>query len=838
MYNYRFMNLKRGISLIILFLLLGFVGFSQVNLVSENLSTLNVDDLSDTDIRTYYEKARASGIKEETFYVMLADRGLPSTEIVKLKERVEKINVNEGKPEEEDEMKDEDEEPKTQKEKQTKETEKKKNKKYERTSNQDPYVTPMKAVKSDLTVFGSELFTENSLVFEPNLRIPTPAGYVLGPDDELIVNIFGLSEKTYNLRVNEEGNIYIPQVGPLFVNGLTIEQASLRIKSKLSSTIYKAIRNNQTKVQVSLGKIRSIRVTVIGESKKPGTYTVSSLTTLFNLLYLCGGPSDMGSYRLIELIRGNQVVKKIDLYNFLLKGDQKDNVLLQEGDVIRIPYYLTRISLNGNIKHKGKFEVAEGETFDKLLTFCGGFADDAYKASVTIYQLTEKERRILDLPNSSFASYKPKSSDSVVVGKLLERFENKLIIKGAIMRPGEYELSPNMKLKELITRAGGVKEDVYTKRGVISRFSENRLPVQLSFDIDSVMNDKMDIELKKDDSVTIYSIFDLRNEKNVTIEGQVKKPGYYKWVENMTLNDVILTAGGFSEFGDPKNVEIARLVRNADVTKRNYVQSEIITVDLSDGGAGSKDIVLQPFDAIIIKQQAGSNHQRSVIVDGMVINPGRYSLRTSGDRISDLMKRVGGFTGNADSTSVIIRRFSDKNRSSEEREKTFIKLLNIKPDSLLANERIKNEIYKNYDIISIDLEKALSDPTTSENMVLEDGDLITIGRNTNLVKVSGEVYFPTIIPYRKHTSLKYYIQKSGSYTPSARRKGTLVIYADGRAKKTRHFLFFKNYPKVESRSEIFVPQKSKANRTRLTIGEMALIVSSLGIIANVIYNLK
>lgn len=545
----------------------------------------------------------------------------------------------------------------------------------------------------------------------------------------------------------------------------------------------------------------------------------------------------MGSYRKIELIRGNKVVRKIDLYAFLLKGDQKDNVLLQEGDVVRIPYYLTRITLNGNIKHKGKYEISDGETFDNLLAFCGGFSDDAYKASVTIYQLTEKERRIVDLPKGEFSTYKPRSSDSVVVGKLLERFENKLIIKGAIMRPGEYQLSDSMKLKDLIERAGGVKEDVYSRRGTISRFSPNRLPVQLSFDIDSVMDNKMDIELKKDDSITIYSIFDLRNEKTVNIEGQVKKPGSYKWVENMTLNDVILNAGGLTEFGDPKNVEIARLVKNADITKRNYVQTEIITINLSDG-EGLRDIVLQPFDAIIIKQQAGYSHQRSVIVDGMVINPGRYSLRTSGDRISDLMKRVGGFTGNADSTSVVIRRLSDKSRSSEEREKIFLKLLNIKSDSLLSNDRIKNEIYKNYDIISIDLGKALADPSTSENMVLEDGDVITIGRNTNLVKVSGEVYFPTIIPYRKHASLKYYIQKSGSYTPSARKKKTMVIYADGRARRTKHFLFFKNYPKVESRSEIFVPQKSPSNRARLTIAEMALIVSSMGIIANVIYNLK
>jgi len=812
------MNFKRRISLFCFYILLTLAGHAQVSLMSENLSSVNIDDLSDNDVRSYYQKALGSGLPENSIYSLLAERGLPEDEIKKLKDRIDKIGLV-----------------KTSNDKDEQDTSSGKQN-SSRDTNKNMYPRLMQKNKSDLSVFGSELFTESSLVFEPNLRISTPAGYILGPDDELIINVFGFSERTYNVTVNPEGNIYIPQVGPLFLNGLSIEQATSRIKSKLASTIYKAIKTGQTSVQISLGKIRSVRVTVIGEAKKPGTYTISSLTTLFNLLYLCGGPSDYGSYRNIELIRGNEVKRKVDLYNFLLKGDEKDNMLLREGDVIRIPYYSTRVIINGNVKHIGKYEMEDGETFQSLLNFCGGFSDNAYKAGVTVYRLTEKERKITDLVKDDYNTYKIQTSDSIIVGKLLDRFENRITIKGAIMRPGEYELSDGVSLKELIEKAGGVKEDVYYKRGSIRRFNIDRTPMQLSFDVDSVLNDQVHVTLKRDDSITIYSIFDLRNEKTISIDGLVKKPGIYKWIESITLKDLLLTAGGLSEFADPRNIEIARIIKNADITKSNYIQTQIINVDASD--SSNNDLVLQPSDIVIVKQEAGYGKQRSVYVDGMVISPGRYVLNRSGDRIDDLLKRVGGFAANADSTTIVIRRVSDKNKSAEEREKTLVKLLNIRQDSLSSNQRLKNEIDKDYDKISINLMSALANPASTDNMLLEDGDIITIDRNTNLVKVSGEVYFPTIIPYERGASVKYYIQKSGSFTPLARKSSVMVIYGDGRASKVKHFLFFKKYPIVTSRSEIFVPQKSENNKLKISTADWAIGVSALGVLASIIYTFK
>ncbi len=815
------MNFKISFFLIpVCVLFFSLAAHSQISsLAVQNLSSVKVDEIPDNEIKSYLVKANENGISEENMYRILAEKGLPQEELDKLKNRIANLSTtgsgrNSSLPD-----------PSGSKTKAS------------RFSNQDAVDIPQQKNQSDLSVFGSELFTTNSLVFEPNLRIPTPSGYILGPDDELVVSVFGFSEKTYNLTVNEEGNIYIPQVGPVFVNGLSIEQASAKIKSKLASTIYKAIRGGQTRVQISLGKIRSIRVTVIGESKKPGTYTISSLTTVFNLLYLCGGPTDLGSYRKIELIRGNELKRTIDLYSFLVKGDQKDNVLLKEGDVVRVPYYKTRVVLNGNVRHKGKYELIEGETFDHVLQYSGGFSDDAYKAAVTVYQYTEKERRIADLSKNQFASYKPQSSDSIVVGKLLERYENKLTITGSVMRPGDYELTGNLTLKDLINKAGGIKEDVYSKRGSIRRLSSNNSPVQLSFDIDSVMNSLSTVYLKKNDSITVYSIFDLKNDISINIDGKVKRPGKYKWVENITLKDVLLMSGGLTESGDIANIEIARRINNVSLTQLNHIQSEIINVDLSDS-SNSKDVILQPFDVINIRQQSGYTNQRTVYIEGMVINPGRYTLKMSGDRISDVLKRAGGFRANADTTALVIKRPSKKGQSLDDREKVFSKLLNINPDSINAADRIKNEIYKDYDKISIDLNEALHENKESENMLLEDGDVLTIEQNTNLVKVSGEVYFPTIIPFKPGANLKYYIQKSGSYTDVARRNGTLVIYPDGKAKKTKHFLFFKNYPEVVSRSEIFVPQKSDKNKSKITIGEWSVVLSSLAIIANVIINLR
>ena len=781
----------------------------------QDLSQTNIDDYSDSQLLSLYNKAVESGMTEAQLYKIAEEKGLPDSEIIKLKERLQQLTGGQ-KPSQQQPVSEE--------------------KAYKEPH---PYDTSglnknLQQFQNDKSIFGSELFTTNSLVFEPNLRIPAPAGYVLGPDDELIVSVYGYSEKKYNLTINEAGEIYIPSVGPLFISGLSIEDATEKIKSKLASTIYTAINSGKTKVLVTLGKIRSIRVTVIGQAKKPGTFTVSSLTTLYNILYLCGGPTSMGSYRDIEIIRGNKLKTTADLYDFLVDGNKKDNILLQEGDVIRIPYYKNRVTLSGDVKREGKFEMLDGETFNDLLKYCGGFTDNAYRGAVTVIRITNIEKKIIDLNADQYPNFTVNGSDKFIVRKLQDEYGNRIVISGSVLRPGPYQLSPGLTIDSLIRKAGGFTRDAYTKRISIFRFLQNKMPTMLSIDLDSINQKNENTSLKKDDSVAVHSIFEFQDSNYVTIEGNVRKPGLVRWRENFSLRDLLLAAGGISDFGDSSNIEISRRIRNADVNKTNHNESQVFSIDLSSKTELDHDVILAPYDIVVVKRLPGYSVQRTVLVLGDVKSPGRYALEKSGDKISDVLKRVGGFKASADSSAITIRRSIKSNLTVEEREKLFQRILNINPDSLSQHPRLKDELFKSYDLISVDLTTALSNPENSENLVLEDGDVLTVDRNSKLVKISGEVYYPTIIPYKENKSLKYYVQQAGSFTPYARKTGSLVIHADGKAASVRHFLWFKFYPSVTPRSEIFVPQKLKTNKSRLGAGELALIVSALGIIASVI----
>ncbi len=781
--------------------------FSQPDLSAADLRTVKIDALSDSEIQGYYNKAITSGATEDQLYQLAQQRGLPPEEIVKLRQRVAFLNAGSRKTVAGNVTTD--------------------NSGVDRKMNAGTDAVPMQSVKKDAAIFGAELFSVNSSTFEPSLRISTPTNYIVGPDDELIINVYGYSEQTYSLTVNAEGNIYIPNVGPLYVSGLSIEQASAKIKAKLAATIYRNINSGATNVQLSLGKIRSIHATVIGEATKPGTYTVSSLTTLFNLLYLCGGPSDMGSYRNIELIRGNQVHKKIDLYGFLVSGNMQDNVLLQEGDIIRIPYYITRVTLSGYVKRQGKFELQKGETFSQLLNYAGGFTDNAYQAGVQVRQLTDKEQKITDIPASAFDQYKPSGSDYFTIGQVLDRFVNRVSIAGAVRRPGEFELENNMTLSMLIDKAGGLREDAYLDRGIISRLNSDLTPASVSFNVKDVILGGASIPLKREDIVSIASISGLKDNYNVNIEGEVHAPGQFGWRENLTVKDVIFLAGGFTDYANPRSIEISRRVKNANVGEKQYQQAELIKLDLKDGtlSGADADVHLQPSDIVMVRALSGYVQQRSVFVVGQIMNPGRYVMETNTERIASMVKRFGGFRNAADSNFIVVRRITKLGLSADDKRVLFERLLNINNDSLNNNSRLKEEIYRNFDLISIDLKKAIKEENSSDNIMLEDGDFITVERASNLIKVSGEVYYPTVVPYEEGKSMKYYVNRSGSFTDNARKKGSMIIYPDGRAKSIGKFLFFNNYPSVIPRSEIFVPAKSKSNRNRLSTGEWVAISS-------------
>jgi len=795
---------------------------AQINLLNSNdLSHVNIDDYSDDELGSMLKKANESGISAPQLLKSVADRGLPDAEITKLELRLQLINKVSQPPVENNGAENTNEYKKVLHE-------------YDTTNSN----IPLQKFQNDQSIFGSELFTSNSLVFEPNLHIPAPAGYILGPDDEIIVSVYGYSEKIYNLKVNEQGEIYIPNVGPILVSGLSIEQAGEKIKSRLATSIYRAINSGKTKVQISLGKIKSIRVTVIGQAKKPGTFTVSSLTTLYNILYLCGGPTSLGSYRQIEIIRRNNEKRTADLYDFLVDGNQKDNIILQEGDVIRIPYYKNRVTISGNIKREGKYEMLDSETFNHLLKYSGGFTDNAYRGAVTVIRITDTEKKIIDFTTSQYDSFKTNGSDEYMVRKLQDEFGNRIIITGSVLRPGLYQFSPGITVKDLVEKAGGLTVDAYTKRVSIFRYFNNKMPTMLSINLDSILEYNQQVFLKKEDSLSVHSIFEFTDTNYVSVEGKVRKPGIVQWRENLTLHDLLLSVGGLMESGDSTNIEISRRIRNVNVDKTNHNESQVFNVNLSSENNLPNAVYLQPYDMVIVKTLPGYSVQRSVLVLGEVKSPGRYGLQKSGEKISDIIERTGGFKASADSNSITIRRSIKSNLTLAEREKIFQRILNVNPDSLAQDPRLKDDLYKTYDLISVNLADALAHPQSSENLALEEGDILTVDRNTNLIRISGEVYYPTIVPYKENKNLKYYVQQAGSFTNYARKTGAMVINPNGKAESVKHFLWFRSYPSVTPRSEIFVPQKLKDNRTRLGTAELALIVSALGILANVIYNIK
>lgn len=781
---------------------------AQKNLLDvQDLSSVNIDAYKDEDLKVFLGKVNSLKISQQEVYNLLKAKGLPDAEAEKLKNRLSIISLR-ANQEEKDKYKPEEEEKRV----------------YDSSANK----LPMQDNLKNMDVFGAELFTKNSMVFEPNLRIPTPSSYILGPDDEVIINVFGMSEKKYKLQVTEDGEIYIPNVGPLYVTGLSIEQATQKIKSRLASTIYKAINSGKTSVQISLGNIRSIRVTVIGQAQKPGTLTVSSLTTLFNALYLCGGPGPKGSFRAIEVIRGNQVKRVADLYSFLVEGNQSDNILLQEGDVIRIPYYSNMVKLTGNVKRTGLYEIKENETVDKLIIYCGGFDEKAYKQGITITRIGDLGKKVFSLEKKDFNSFALNAGDECFVSKNSDKYINRVTVKGSVLRPGDYEISDGLNLNELIERAGGTTDDAYLQRASIFRYMQNRVPTIESINLDSCIRFKQTVKIYNNDSVFIHSIFDFRDSMYVNIDGNVRNPSVIKWRENMSLFDVILAAGGITELGDSNNIEISRRVMNANVNQANHSESQLINTGLHS------NTPLMPFDQIIVKSSSGYVVQRSVTLVGDVKIPGKYILQKSGDKILDVIKRAEGFKASADSSSATVRRIIKSNLSLREREALFQRLLNIDNDSLASNQKLRNEVYKSYEIISVNIEQTLANPNSPENLVLEDGDVITVDKNTSLVKVSGEVYYPTILPYDGKRNAKYYIKQAGNSMPSARKGGVLVIYPNGKAKSVKSFLFFRSYPRVISRSEVFVPQKNKSNKNKIGLGELAVIASALGVVANVI----
>ena len=686
-------------------------------------------------------------------------------------------------------------------------------------------------------IFGAELFNNKALTFEPNLKIATPANYQLGPEDELFIDVYGYSEASYKLKISPEGNIRIPSVGLIQLNGLTIESARKKIITQLSA-IYSGINTGETGVNVVLGNIRSIKVSLVGEVSMPGTYTLPSLASVFNALYASGGPSVNGSFRNIRIIRGGKSIATLDVYEFLMKGNSAGNVRLQDQDIIKISAYESRVELQGEVKRPGLYEIKKGETIKDVLAYAGGFTDYAYSNLIKVIRVTGKEKKVAEVSNELFGMFAPQTGDVYVIEKIIDRFENRVSIEGAVFRPGLYAFEKGLTLGQLIKKAEGLREDAFTERGILIRLKDDLSTEMISFNAKDVAQGKGDITLKREDKVSISSKFDMHEARKVFISGEVLKPGEYDYAEQMKVEDLIILAGGLKESADKTKIEVARKVKNTDVGRYGAETAKIFRMSLDEFlNAGSGSVVLEPFDQISVYQLPGYSSAASIMLEGEVFSPGNYAITRNNERVSDILKRAGGITASSYPQGAILIR--KKKLSGSEllvRKQKLDALLKQTRDSARAKELITREFSDDVSVVGIDLKKILDKPGSKYDLVVSDGDILRIPNDLQTVKVSGEVLYPLRLRFEAGKGLKSYISGSGGFTQRALKRRTYVVYPNGTAKPTRRFLFVKFYPKVLSGSEIVIPPREE--RAKLTLSEALAVTSTLTTLALIIFTLS
>ncbi|WP_229311386.1 polysaccharide biosynthesis/export family protein [Larkinella rosea] len=686
-------------------------------------------------------------------------------------------------------------------------------------------------------LFGYELFNNpgNSGMFQPNLNIATPKGYVVGPGDQLNINIYGFSEATYLSVVNPDGFIYVQRVGPIHVSGLSIEQAKVRILDRLAK-IYVGLKSGpygaaNTYMVVTLGDIRSIRVTVTGEAIRPGTYTVSSLSTAMNVIYQAGGPSEIGSFRNVQVIRSNRVVASLDLYDFVTTGVQRNDIRLQDNDNIRFSTFKSHVEINGSTRRNNIFELLPGEPMSRLLELAGGFSSNAYKARVKVTRFTNRELKVIDVIDSEFANFPMEDGDQVAVESVLVRFENQVGIQGAVFRPGVFSLDQNKTLKQLIASAEGLKGEAFTGRIQIVRTREDMAIENISLNLADILNGvKPDVELKREDQVIIPSRFEMAEFAEISITGEVITPiPATPYVSNMTLEDLILRAGGFKESAASAQIEVVRRKKDVDVNSKSAQVSEIfrfnVDRDLSIKPSDSQ-FLMYPYDQVIVRRSPNYRIQTFVNVEGEVVMPGEYPVVTKDQRISDLVKMAGGITPFAYvQGATLVRAVQLSEAELELRQQTIQELADDSPKAVVKTEATKQATEQ---LIGISLQKILANPGSQEDMILQEGDLLRIPKQLETVRVGGEVLLPTTAKYRSGQTFQDYISQAGGFTSRSARKRAYVVYANGSADRTRRFAFFNVYPRVEPGSEIIVPQQTRGELTPLQV-----ISSTTGILGSV-----
>ena len=796
-------------------------GFSFLNLEAQNLP-VNVETLSDEQLLQLISQYQLSGLSEAELYERAREKGISSDQILLLKKRMSILDpggmgmpVNAAYNNKTDSYAE-----------------------RSRILTRGPSLRKRDSTGNTLYVFGEEIFDNLNLSFEPNNNVASPGNYIIGVNDELVVDVFGLSENTRKLKVNTEGEIRFPNLGPIRVAGLSLEAAENKIRQSLSA-IYPAIRSGRTKVAVSLGQIRSIGVTVIGEVNRPGNYTMSSLSTLMHAIYACGGPNTIGTLREISLVRGGKTLVQMDLYDFLLKGDLSRNLLLQEGDVVKLSPFQQRVGIKGAVKRPALFDLKPGDNAATLLNYAGGFTDKAMKAFVRIRRWGAASREVLTVPVAALDTVQLMSGDTLYVDSLSRQFVNRVVIAGAVDYPGEYGLNYVQDLKTLVEFAKPGPQALM-ERAILVRRKEDFQQSYLPFSVQEIVQGKTNIALQSEDSVYLYKRNEAREAYTVKINGEINRPDTYAYAEGMRVQDLILLAGGLKDGASLQRIEISRRLRKASENGSDTGSYAVIkAIELQKGIVyqnNELDFLLEPFDMVGIRKSPGYKEQITVTVEGEVMYPGTYTLSGNRERITDIVARAGGLRNSAYARGALLVRktypvvgnadaavFSNKVNLSAAQGKPMYQSLNTGDTAQLRN--MLNVVAAQQKPVAIKLEEAMRRPGSSVDIFLEEGDVLKVPKQLQTVQTFGAVNVPQQLAYRSGISVRSMIRQSGGFGPRADRKRLYVVNPDGTVKSTRKVFFARVYPRLQPGSEIYLPERRETRK--LSPGELLGIGSGI-----------
>ena len=676
-------------------------------------------------------------------------------------------------------------------------------------------------------IYGHNVFSNKNLSFEPSMNLPTPQNYRLGPGDEVIIDVWGASQNTIREVISPDGNIIVEGIGPVYLNGLTIQAADRYIKKELSQ-IYSGLDNANSNIKLSLGQARSIQVNVLGEVENPGTYVMSSFATLFNALYMAGGVTEIGSLRDVRLYRNNREIAKVDLYDYLQNGVLKDDIRLDDNDVVMVSSHSMLVNISGRVRRPMFYEMKSGESVSTLIEYAGGLESDAYKKDIRLIRMGEFQREIYTLNREQQESFLLADGDSLYVDSIQVTFSNMVEVRGAVFRPGQFQIGSGIStVLELIEAAGGLREEAFPTRALLSRTNPDKTLDNLSIDLKGLTNGAVaDIPLRNNDVLFIPSLFDIGEVKTVSIYGEILFPGEYRYADNTAIEDLILQAGGLKETASVSKVDVVRRKSDKNAIEKSDELSETFSFTIDENlSMSDNDFRLQPFDEVYVRRSPGYALNRRVIVEGEVVFPGFYSLSANNERLSDIIARAGMFSNQAYPAGARLeRRMTDEERV---RMRKTVETLSANDSVALAKTLDKLMESTTFDV-GINLQAAVDKPGGEADIVMRDGDRIIIPPFTNTVKINGEVMFSNTTPYIRGKNLTYYIDKAGGFTQKAMKNKCYVVYMNGsvsRGRKTSSKL-------IQPGCEIIVPSKQK--REGMSTTEILSLSSTSASLATVV----